>query len=235
MRFALSLAFVTPMIVACGDNLQPDEDSRSSVQPTDGDHPDAGMEARAITASLLLTAPSCDAPVADFDVEVYYADDRSLVPNRACTMTFDDGAIYEQCIGSHTFAEGGFHGYSLEVRDVDSGALERTEGIRYIEHPLLATFEATAPACGLEIAYAGTVNVNAFSIVNVEPAANVAGDAFAHARTGSFQVTRPGTYRLRFDVEDERAIPICQATIERDVTVTACPGDHDHEPGCGHM
>jgi hypothetical protein len=236
--FALSLAIVSPCIVAaaCGDNLDAGDDSTSEVQSNDGDHPDAGMEEpRAIISSLLLTAPSCDAAVADFEVDVLYADDRSLVPNRACTMTFDDGTVYDQCIGSHTFADGGFHDYLLEVRDLDSGATERTEGRRYIEYPLLVTFEAQAPACGLEVSYAGTVNVSAFSIAHISPAENVVGDAFSNSRDGSFQVTQPGTYTVTFSVEDERAIPICEAQITREVTVTACPDEHPHEPGCGHM
>jgi hypothetical protein len=230
----LSLSIVTPCFFACGDNLPPDEDSNSSVQSGDGHHPDAAP-ARDIISSILLTQPSCDAAVADFEIEVMYADDRSLVPNRACTISFDDGAVYESCAGSHTFAEGDFHDYVLEVRDLDSGAVERTEGRRSITPPLLVTFEAQAPACGLEVSYAGTVNVSAFGIVRISPSENVVGDAFTNARNGSFQVTQPGTYEVSFYVEDERSIPICEETIVREVTVTACPDDHDHEPGCGHM
>jgi hypothetical protein len=232
---SLALVLSIPLsFVACGDNIDPDEGSSAS-ESGDEDHPPDAAPAREIVASLLLTAPSCDAPVADFEIDVLYADDRSLVPNRACTMTFDDGTVYDQCIGSHTFADGGFHDYVLEIRDLDSGAVLREEGRRYIEYPLLATFEATAPACGLEVSYAGTVNVSAFSITHISPAENVVGDAFAHVRTGTFQVTQPGTYNLRFYVEDERSIPICEATIDREVTVTACPDEHPHEPGCGHM
>ena len=229
---ALSLAIVVPSFFACGDN-KPGDSSLPFESGSDEEYPDAGVEPRPIISSLLLTAPSCDAAVAEFEVDVLYADDRSLVPNRACTMTFDDGAVYDQCAGSHTFATGGFHDYVLEVRDLDNGAVERTEGRRYIEHPLLVTFEARAPECGLEVSYEGTVNVSAFAIVHITPAENVVGDADSNARSGTFQVTQPGTYQVRFDVEDERSIPICSETIVREVTVTAC--DHEHEPGCGHM
>ena len=55
------------------------------------------------------------------------------------------------------------------------------------------------------------------------------------APEGTVTLSEPGTYTLRVSAEDERPVgPICVVEVEREVTLVACPDDHEHVPSCEH-
>jgi len=181
---------------------------------------------RAITAALDLGIPSCDAPVASFEVIVRHADDGSLVPNPTCRVEFDDGAVFPRCSGEHTFAEPGLHGATAFVVDPATEEVLIASAERVIFPGLEVTLEAAAPACGLALSYAGTVNATSDVRVSVSPAP--AGPFDPSARTGTIAVAAPGVYTVTLSAEDERTPgPICQRTIARTVEVVACA-----DPAC---
>ncbi len=228
----LTLALPVLALAGCGDDrlgaLDTDDDGAGeAVTAPPGNHLEPPPPPRAIIANLDLGIPSCDAPVASFEVIVRYADDGSLVPNPTCLVEFDDGAVFPRCAGEHTFAAPGLHGASATVVDPATEETVRISAERFIFPGLEVTLEATAPACGLELSYVGAVNATADVRVSVSPVAAVVGPYDATARTGTVAVAAPGVYTVTLSAEDERTPgPICQRTIARTVEVVACDDPH---------
>jgi hypothetical protein len=220
--------FVLPALLfaACGDNLAPDAE-----QATGGAETVAEESPRPIDASIYIYNPSCIASVAAFEADVYYADDRSPVGAVECRWTFDDGSTSDVCVGEHEFATPGFHDFTLDVKHTLTGETAHVAQNRYIYPALTADLEVTAPECGLELSYKGSVSIPAETLVFVQEQDKVI-DADPSKLEATVGVTEAGTYTVVITAEDERTNgPICSARVEKQVTVTAC---HEHTPGCGH-
>lgn len=214
------------MLAACGDNLQPSDDVKSGTE-VGSDAQDGETPARAIDASIFIFAPSCDAAVAQFETEVRYVDDGSLVTDLSCLWTFDDGTTSTECIGEHTFATGGFHDFVLDVTDLTTGATDRATQNRFIDPVIDANLEVTGG--DLTISWVATTNVGEVRVF-VEPSEFITTDDpnYFLKRTNTITVSRAGTYTVTMFVEDERSVgPICNEQIVKQVEVF-CTGNHTH-------
>jgi len=241
MRLALSLALVTPcLLAACGDNLEPDEDSNSSVQSW---APDAGIDAdaagpdadapaaREIRASLLVTSPECFDAIAAFEVEGFYVDDGSPVPNLECHVVFDDGGPpSDSCAGRQNVSGGGLHTFKVDISDPATGAIAHLQTQRMVDAPLRPNFEWDMHTCGLHIDFNLSAPMAQIRTVTVSPAEGVIGGP-VFGDGGGIDFSAPGNYTLTAYVEQERATgPICSLTIPRPIFIQAC--DHEHGPSC---
>ena len=226
--------FILPafLLAACGDNMAPPSDQATAgaeSTPTETDTDDG--VSRAIDASIYIETPSCTDALAKFEVGVRYADDGSPADSYTCKWTFDDGATSDQCAGEHIFATSGNHEFLVDVTHTVTGETARATQVRYIEAPHVATLEVTAPECGLELSYKASVSTPSENHIDVLESDKVI-DLAPLALEGTVRVTEPGTYTVVYTAEDERQSgPICEARVEKQVTVTAC---HDHTPDCGH-
>lgn len=234
-RFALSMLCVTPtlLVPACGDNLRPEGDIVDDDVTMESDPSDHGVpgETRQLAASVNIFSPSCDEATAAFEVLARYAGDAALVRNISCRITFDDGAVSDQCVGEHTFASAGAHTFVVDVVDLDTKATTRTETKRNIAVPLEVDLTLDVPECGLALDFDAAISTSAEVHVTLSPADKVI-EPHVLGRTGRFEVREPGTYTILLSAEDERTTgPICLRTESRTVELRAC---HDHEPGCGH-
>ena len=221
---------------ACGDNQEPiDQEATAGAETTQAepetDTDDTPEVSRAIEASIFLEMPSCTDALAKFEAGVRYVDDGSPVGAVACKWTFDDGTTSDQCAGEHIFATSGNHEFLVDVTDTLTGVTARATQVRYVEAPHVADLVVTAPECGLEFSYKASVSTPSENHIEVLEADKVlALDPFA--LEGTVRVSEPGTYTVVYTAEDERSSgPICEARVEKQVTVTAC---HEHTPDCGH-
>jgi hypothetical protein len=211
---------------ACGDNQAPD-DEQATAETTEAEPVEE--VSRAIEASIYIDMPSCTAAVARFEAGARYVDDGSPA-FVTCKWTFDDGSTSDACAGEHTFATPGFHDFVLDVTDPATGATARATQNRFIEEAHVANLEVTAPECGLEFSYKASVSTPSENRVFVlEEDKVLPFDGFLLENT--VRVTEPGTYTVVYTAEDERSGPICEARVEKQVTVTAC---HEHTPTCEH-
>lgn len=227
--------FILPalLLAACGDNLaSPSDQATAGAEstPTDTETDTDGVS-RAIDASIYIETPSCTEALAKFEADVSYVDDGSPVGAVTCKWTFDDGSTSDQCAGEHIFATSGNHEFLVDITHTVTGETARATQVRYVEAPHVADLEVTAPECGLEFSYKASVSTPSENHIAVLEADKVIGlDPFA--LEGTVRVTEPGTYTVVYTAEDERQTgPICEARVEKQVTVTAC---HDHTPDCGH-
>ncbi len=230
---ALSVLCLTPsfLVSACGDNHPPAVDDNGITDPgdtgvdTDVDTGESGsdpMTPREIAASLDIQSPSCDAATASYEALVHYAGSTTSVPNVRCRITFDDGAVADQCAGEHTFASAGAHMFTLEVEDLDTHAVARTVTTRTVAMPLEVELTIDAPDCGLELAFDAKLSTRAEVHVTMSPADKVVAPHVV-GTTGSFQVLEPGTYTISLSAEVERPTgPICVREISRTVELLAC-------------
>jgi hypothetical protein len=218
------------LFVACGDNLAPtDEQATAGAEATSTDTEDD--VSRPIDASIYIEMPSCTDALAKFEAGVSYVDDGSPVGTVACKWTFDDGTTSDECAGEHIFAAAGNHEFVLDVTHTVTGETAHSSQVRYVEAPHIADLVVTAPECGLEFSYTATVSTPSENHIEILEADKVL-DLDPYAVEGTVHVTEPGTYTVVYTAEDERQSgPICEARVERQVTVTAC---HDHTPDCGH-
>lgn len=242
--FALSALCVMSafLVAACGDNLVPPAGNDDSAVADDDEMPvvgEAPTEAptgtpqsdhghgppRAITAALDINSPSCDAATASFEVLASHADDATFVKNARCRVTFDDGTVSELCLGEHTFMSAGAHTFTVEVEDLDTGAIAHAEVMRVIAVPLAADLAVDVPVCGLEVTFKATLSTRADVHVSMSPAEKVVEPNVVGAN-GRFQALEAGTYTITLSAEDERATgPICERQVSQTITLTACPCD----------
>ena len=230
-------AVVVPglLVAGCAEDLNVGSDG---VVEVDAAHHGRDKEPteppRPFEAEIFIFAPSCDAPIAEYEAGTRYVDDGTPVPLIQCRWTFDDGTTSDTCAGQHEFETGGFHDFILDVTDLSSGATDRATQRRFIDFPIEADLEVRTPKCGLEISWVATVFPATFVRVFVEPADKILpDDPFYYLnREYTLQVAEPGDYTVILLAEDERPVgPICTERVEKVVTVTAC---HDHTPTCGH-
>ncbi|HEY5946329.1 MAG TPA: PKD domain-containing protein [Kofleriaceae bacterium] len=220
------------LVAACGDNLEPTDDETSPGTEA-GTGQNEETPARPILASPLIYFPSCDAAVAQYEADARYADtdDLEIVPNISCRWTFDDGTTSTSCAGEHTFAEGGWHDFILEVTDLDTGATDQAVQHRYVYPPIEANLDVTTG--DRTITWNATVNVSADVRVFVQPEELIVTDDpfYYFNRSYTLEVLRDGTYTVVMIVEDERPTgPICSARIEKQVNVFCTGGNHTHTP-----
>ena len=230
------------LVAACGDNLVPpagnddppivnDDDMPVSGEtppgtPTTTPQSDHGHDTpRAIRAALDINSPSCEAATASFEVLASHSDDGTFVKNAHCRVTFDDGAVSELCVGEHTFVSPGAHTFTVEVQDLDTGAIAHAEVRRIIATPLAVDLAVDVPACGLEVAFKATLSTRADVHVSMSPADKVV-EPLVVGATGRFTALEPGAYTIALSAEDERATgPICERQVSQMITLTACPCD----------
>ncbi len=235
--FALPAALLA--FVGCGDNLQPeaDEDVGSVEAPTDepdhhgSEEPDA-PPARALDVGFDVQQPSCDGPIVAVEALVSHQDDGTPASGYTCRYLFDDGAVLEGCVGEHAFAEAGFHEITLEVTDAAGVVYTRTTS-RDVLPAFTVDLDLDVPACGLEVGYVASTSTSASAIVFVDPADKFV-EATSNLLSGSFTAREPGTYAIQINAEDERAIPICTASVRYELTLRACPHNHPPDPHCPH-
>jgi len=203
------------LVAACGDNLVPpagnddppvvDDDMPVTGEtppgtPTTTPQSDHGHDMpRAITAALDINSPSCEAATASFEVLASHSDDATFVKNAHCRVAFDDGAVSELCLGEHTFVSPGAHTFTVEVQDLDTGAIAHAEVRRIIATPLAVDLAVDVPACGLEVAFKATLSTRADVHVSMSPADKVV-EPLVVGATG----------------------PICVREASRMITLTAC-------------
>jgi hypothetical protein len=241
-RFALSVVCLTSALLACGDNLVPpveDDDTAVGGDDMAGGDPAAeappptttpqsdqghGTPPPTFSVGLDVMSPSCELATAGFEVLARHADG-TFIKNMRCRVTFDDGAVSELCVGEHTFASPGAHTFMVEVEDLDTGVIARSEQRRVIAVPLEVDLAVEVPACGLEVPFKVSLSTGAEVHVFMSPE-----DKFVEPHltgpTGTFQALEPGTYTIRVTAEDERATgPICLRDVSQTVVLTACQPD----------
>ena len=225
--------------VGCGDNLQPgsEEDVGAVESPSDepdhhgSEEPDAPA-ARALAVGFDVQQPSCDGAIVAVEALVSYEDDGAPASDFTCRYLFDDGTVLEGCVGEHEFAEAGFHDITLEVTDA-TGAVYSSTTSRNVLPAFTVDLALDVPACGLEFSYNAATSTPGSAIVFVEPADKFVAPS-SNLLSGSFTALQPGTYSIQINAEDERAIPICAATVRYDFELKACPHNHPPDPHCPH-
>lgn len=240
MRSTTNLLLATGLVlVGCGDNLEPSTDDQTEIQTVEEDVPgdpppsEEPVPVGEIDAFLGFYSPSCTANIADLEVVASYTDGTPLT-NPHCKFTFADGSVVEGCAIQHEFAVGGEHFVNLYVEDLATGAVFNREQRVFVYPVSQVTLDVSAPACGLSLSYLAASSEGGEGFVDVTPRETVIGHD-PQARQATLQVSAPGTYSVRFHVEDERANgPICEYEVVKEVTVVECPDEHEHEPSCGH-
>ena len=128
-------------------------------------------------------------------------------------------------LGEHTFVSPGAHTFTVEVQDLDTGAIAHAEVRRIIATPLAVDLAVDVPACGLEVAFKATLSTRADVHVSMSPADKVV-EPLVVGATGRFTALEPGAYTIALAAEDERATgPICERQVSQMITLTACPCD----------
>ena len=218
------------LAAACGDNLEPDPiDDQSSFGSEEAPDDGGGSAARDFYASPLIYFPSCDAAVASFEADARYVGDGvEILPNFSCKWTFDDGTTFEGCAGEHTFEEAGFHDFTVDVTNEDTGEVRSASQRRYVDPPIEATLDVTTG--DRTITVNAEVNVGQTKVF-VEPTDLViTDDPFYYLkRSYTVGVKRDGAYKVVLEIEDERPVgPICTKRIEKTVNVYCTGGEHTH-------
>lgn len=238
MRPTTNLLLATGLVlVGCGDNLEPSTDDQTEIQTVEEDVPGAPPVTEEpigeIDAFLGFYSPSCDAHIADLEVVARYADGTPL-SDPSCKLTFGDGSVVHSCVTQHAFEIGGEHFVNVYVEDLATGAVFNREQRIFVDPVSNVTLDVSAPACGLSLSYLAASSEGGEGFVEVTPGESVIGHD-PQARQATLEVSAPGTYTVRFHVEDERTNgPICPYDVVKEVTVVACPDEHEHEPGCAH-
>jgi hypothetical protein len=220
---------VLPCLAAfgCADNPQPAPDDPPAKDGTSDKWDDAPHGSPLLSAFIDGYSNSCDATSAQVEVVASYSDG-SAIGQLACTLTFDDGETADGCLVNHVFASSGTHSVSAHVTDLATNAVVDVTETIYV-YPLAsygADLQVSAPTCGLELSYKASLEIGAERHVTVEPADKIIAPAgYEQLLENTIQVTEPGTYTVRFALEDERERgPICTYEITKEVTVTACDG-----------
>jgi hypothetical protein len=217
------------LFAACGDNLQPDED-QLATGAGGTEVPSDDPEARPLQAQIFIETITCVETIARFEAGAQYLDDGTNALNIACSWTFDDGSTSSECAGEHRFATAGAHDFVLEVTDLDTGATAVSTQTRVSAPPLELTLDVTSN--GLSISYNASSNTGGDQIVFVLPEAlvHIEDDQnYPRATSATLRVREPGTYTVRYDVEDERGSgEICQAQLLKEIEVVCDGAGHVH-------
>jgi hypothetical protein len=215
------LLLVPALLVACGDNLHPEEDQVTVTSEGDHDDDTDDPPARAIEAQIFIETITCDETIARFEAGARY-DDGTPLADMQCKWTFDDGTTSTVCAGEHLFDRAGAHDFVLEVTDAATGAMGRSTQTRQFHPPFEANLEVSGD--GLSITYRATSNTGGEGGVTILPHELVI-DADGSDRERTVRVREPGTYTVIWHVEDERGVSeICSASIEKQITLV-CEGD----------
>lgn len=225
------------LLAACGDNQEPDPVDEAVIEVDHDPEDMAPPPSLSLVGFVSFSSPDCDRATLGYEAVVRYTDD-SPVTDLECTLTFDDGATSNDCVGTHTFAEGGVKVVGLVARDRSTGAVLSVVNTGFIYDPIRElTVFANKPGpfgdqCGLEFSWGASYFGNPTEVLALfSPPENIVDSSSANR----ILVSEPGTYTVTVRLEQERTTgPICTYVASASVDVVACPDDHEHEPGCGH-
>jgi hypothetical protein len=190
--------------------------------PDDAGAPDA--DTPTLTAHAQILAISCDDRSVHYEVlnaEV----DGEPVSNPGCKWTFADGSTASGCVGTHVVSFSGVQNATVVVTDPDSGAQSTiTSGSTNVRDSAMLVLTAEAPECGLSFSYETTLTGGGGHLewgVSITPFENVITPR-PWPRSGTIDVSAPGTYEITVELEEERQVPICLTRVSTQVTVTQC-------------
>jgi hypothetical protein len=207
-------------------------------------------------ATSTVTVKACDNPAENAanigGIDVWYGScgrtaefEPSNITNGAgqpiaspqCSWTFTDGGTASGCAVKHQFASGRMHSGTLTVLDPATGAVatKTSRTVEVYNDPMSLEILTNVPECGLTFSYnavqTGGRGYGWFFIgVDGEGHDYWTNPETRYDRAGQISVSKPGTYVLSAEIEEENSTRYCSANTKKVVTLKECPGPAPEPP-----
>jgi hypothetical protein len=228
-KFRLLLVLVPGLVAACAIPDAPTEIDNPIESASDVDDQREQEEvppAREIGASLDIRTVDCFRGTVYFEVNARFTDNGEPTDAVSCRVTFDDGAVIDDCGGFHDFGSGGAeHLVSVELRSMIDGSIIRLSQEVFVYAPPVGT--VTASACGFDLSY--KVDADPAVLVNayLEPYFDVGDPDYYLKRENTVRVPAIGDYRVWVFLQDDRGGFNCVSSTEALVHVDGCTCSHE--------